>query len=317
MNDLSAVTQNFGQIATVLGIVAVTKSVAKLLGTVSDQIGLFLEPIHIRRKSHAEAVALKAEATAKAEVSVIEIESKINIENITDRTAESVRKRDEKRQKNKEAIIKKAADEMPEHASDEAVDEDWIAQFFESCQDVSNEQMQSVWARLLAGEVAKPGSFSRRSLALIKVMSKADADLFTRFCSTVWQTPNDLISVLSLSDYNSDILTFFNLKFADMTHLDALGVIRYDTAGYVLKFNTSDVRTVWHYYGRPHILSKTNGIEIKYGKVQLTDDGKELATIAGSVPNEEYRNRVVETLRGYGWTVDDNVPSDSSDMPNM
>ncbi len=255
MNDLSAVTQNFGQIATVLGIVAVTKSVAKLLGTVSDQIGLFLEPIHIRRKSHAEAVALKAEATAKAEVSVIEIESKINIENITDRTAESVRKRDEKRQKNKEAIIKKAADEMPEHASDEAVDEDWIAQFFESCQDVSNEQMQSVWARLLAGEVAKPGSFSRRSLALIKVMSKADADLFTRFCSTVWQTPNDLLSVLSLwSSLEAEIIDYFNLKFVDLAHLDALGVIRYDTAGYVLKFNTGDVKTVWHYYGRPHIL---------------------------------------------------------------
>ena len=84
--DLSPVT-HLEQLATVVGIVTVTKSVAKLLGTVSDQVGLCMEPIHIRRKSHAEAEALKIEATAKAEVSVIKLENKIDIENIKDRAA--------------------------------------------------------------------------------------------------------------------------------------------------------------------------------------------------------------------------------------
>ena len=63
--DLSPVT-HLEQLATVLGIVALTKSGAKLLDTVADQIGLSLEPMHIRRKSEAEADVLITEETAKA-----------------------------------------------------------------------------------------------------------------------------------------------------------------------------------------------------------------------------------------------------------
>lgn len=307
--DLSPVTQNLGQLATVLGIVAVTKSVAKLLDTVSDQVGLYLEPIHTRRKSQAEAGALKTEATAKAEVSVIKLENKIDIENIKDRAAERVGKREEKRQQNIEAIIKQAADKMPEHVSDESVDEDWVAQFFENCQDVSNEQMQSVWARLLAGEVVKPGSFSRRSLAVVKVMSKADADLFTQFCSTVWQTPEGLKPFVIFSDGTRSIASA-NLNLDDFIHLDGLGVIRYEGAsGFNIRYEFSEIPTTWLYYNKLRILSKNDAIEIYYGECVLTDIGQQLFTISGSSPNEDYRSWVVQTLRGYGWDVNDNVQS--------
>ncbi len=57
-------------ISLIQGTTAVPKSVAKLIDTVGDQIGLFLEPVHIRRKGQAESDVLLAEAKAKVEIAL-------------------------------------------------------------------------------------------------------------------------------------------------------------------------------------------------------------------------------------------------------
>jgi hypothetical protein len=167
--------------ALIQGGTAIPNAVAKLIDTVGSQIGLFLEPTHIRRKGQAEADVLVSEAKAKADIAVIKLQNKQAIQHIEDRTVERLRKREEKRQANLEAIAAKATQELPQAVSDAPVDEDWIAQFLNHSQDVSNEQMQTLWGRLLAGEVTKPGSFSLRALAIVKVMSKDDANLFIVF----------------------------------------------------------------------------------------------------------------------------------------
>jgi len=142
------------------GTTAVPKSVAKLLDTVCEQIGLFLEPIHIRRKGQAESDLSLAEAKAKAAIAVVRIENKDAIQDFEDRIEERLRRREAKRQATREAITAQAVQEIPESVSEQPVDEDWTARFFESCEDVNDEQMRLLWARILAGEVAKPGSFS-------------------------------------------------------------------------------------------------------------------------------------------------------------
>jgi len=289
--------------ALIQGGTAVPKAVAKLIDTIGDQIGLFLEPTHIRKKGQAEAEVLVYEAKAKAEISALKMESKLAIQSIQDRAAERVRKREEKRQANLEAITSQAARELPEAVSDTPVDDDWTTQFFNHSQDVSNQQMQTLWARLLAGEVAKPGSFSLRTLGIVKVMSKDDANLFTRFCSTMWQTPIGLWPIIPTLDK----LTSFpniNLKFTDLVRLDALGLIRFDpVAGFSLK-STKEIVWTFHYYGKQHLISKKDALVLETGNAMLTNSGNELAVVAGSMPDEECQSSVIAFLRQHGWTVE-------------
>ena len=164
--------------------------------------------------------------------------------------------------------------------------------------------MQSFWARLLAGEVTKPGSFSLRTLALVRVMSKDDADLFTRFCSMVWTSPNhglmpvipDLAKVRSLAGVE--------LRYPDFVRLDSLDLIRLaEAANFTLSFSSDDISLLLFYYGRPHLFSKKGTGLIRLGLAMLTDMGKELARIAGSTPNEEYRSWVLSTYQEDGWEV--------------
>lgn len=216
--------------ASILGIPALSKGTGKLLETVSNQLALFMEPVHIRRKAAAEADAMVSESIAKERVKLIKIEGKVAIEKREDRAAERVRCREQGRQINLESIVSNAACEVPKTVSDTPVDEDWSRQFFERCQDVGNEEMQILWGKLLAGEVASPKSFSIQTLAAVQSMSKGDADLFTRFCITIWRMDGKPLCIIP-NVKSSLVREKLNLKFDDLMRLESFGLMKYFAEG--------------------------------------------------------------------------------------
>ena len=67
-----------------------------------------------------------------------------------------------RKKENRDSIILQAAQELKDKTVDDTkVDIDWVNQFFAYAENVSNEEMQSIWAKVLAGEVQKPNSFSK------------------------------------------------------------------------------------------------------------------------------------------------------------
>lgn len=306
----------------ITGSAEVPKSISKLINTISDNLGLFCKPYHIRRIAEAEADAEVIRADTKGEVAVIRFRDKLAIQEIKDRAEERVRLREDKRQENLEAIVGMAAREMPNDVSENPVDPDWTAEFFNKCQDVSNQQMQSMWARLLAGEVVKPGSFSLRTLALVRTLTKEDADLFTRFCSMLWMIPNlGLRPIIVPSADGIKSIPGIQLSFDDFVRLDSIGLIKFEIAGH---FNINVTLTMgsqepevpqefgWviGYYGRLHKLTprrrlkpnETFTFALRTGQALLSTIGQELALISGSVSNEEYRQQTLLHLR-LEWDV--------------
>lgn len=57
-------------------------------------------------------------------------------------------------------------------------DFDWYMRFFDGVGNISNESMQSLWARILSGEVSQPGSFSLRALETLRNMTQREAEVF-------------------------------------------------------------------------------------------------------------------------------------------
>ena len=153
-----------------LNLEALSKPACKLIEVVRAATGVVYEPTQIKRRAKAEAEAKTILATADAEAAEIAYRAAARLGHIEVR-----------RQENIESIVDKAVDNMPDEASEEPVDQDWVHQFFEQCQDVSNEQMQALWARLLASEVARPGSFSPRTMSVVRFLRVEDAALFTKF----------------------------------------------------------------------------------------------------------------------------------------
>ena len=63
----------------------------------------------------------------------------------------------------------------PQEPPERTVDEDWLYRWRDSASDVSEEELQALWGRVLAGEVKSPGTFSLRTLQFLKNLSKEEA----------------------------------------------------------------------------------------------------------------------------------------------
>lgn len=100
------------------------------------------------------------------------------------------------KQKNLDAIAHKAVSELPllsppgsvgDPAIPAEISDDWLNTFESEAENMSSDYMRTVFGKLLAGEVVRPGTFSRRAVKILGQMEKPEAEIFARFCSLAVQ----------------------------------------------------------------------------------------------------------------------------------
>jgi len=90
--------------------------------------------------------------------------------------------------KNLNAIVREAAKilENEEVSADEEIEppvEEFLSQFEREAAPKSTEEMKQMFAKILAGEIRRPGSFSAMTLRRVGELEANAADLFENFCS--------------------------------------------------------------------------------------------------------------------------------------
>ena len=241
---------------------ALSEPICKLIEAVTQCLGTLYEPTRIRRKAKAEADA-----------SLILAETDAERQALLKRAAHRLAIQEVRRQNNIESIINKAVKSLPETVSSEPVDQDWVSRFFDECKDVSNEELQKVWARILAKEVASPGSCSRKTLSILKDLSAKDADLFNRICNLLWLTNEDIF--IPYRDDLSFNVQFekYRMNYDSLLHLKSLGLIHFSQdLVYELNYKNSI-----SYFGNENIcfFAPSNLLK-KIFIFLLTKSGKEL-----------------------------------------
>jgi hypothetical protein len=90
-------------------------------------------------------------------------------------------------QQNTETIVTNAAEELSgdEFVPDESPEPEWISRFFRIAEEIPTEELQYLWGRILAGEIRRPGSFSLRTLELLRNLSKKEAETFVKLAPYV------------------------------------------------------------------------------------------------------------------------------------
>ncbi len=79
-----------------------------------------------------------------------------------------------------EDITAKALPRLDENAKPDSIEDDWIVNFLDKSRIVSDNQMQDLWSRVLAGEANSPGTYSKRTVNFLSDLDKIEADLFTK-----------------------------------------------------------------------------------------------------------------------------------------
>ena len=273
------------------------KPIDTLINKISDATGVLYEPRRIRHKAEAESDAAITSAKAEAAVDIIKTESEIEIAGLRQRAAQRRIKEDMRDQKNMEDIITKAIPHLNEEAKPDAMEDDWIANFFDKCRIVSDSEMQSLWSRVLASEANAPGTYSKRTVNLLSDLDKSDAELFTKLCGFGWMIRNVVPLVF---DEGAEIYNRHGIDFDTLSHLESIGLVRFAAPANFTQLNLPE-GFVMRYYGKPLVLEIPQDVDnvLNIGKVLLTKIGQELAPISGSKPVAGFYEYVKDRWKQY------------------
>lgn len=264
---------------SLIDLKGVSEPLTKLIESVSKGIGVLYEPTgKIRNaKAEAEAMLIMAEAGEKVESVALRALGRISHQEV-------------RRQNNIDAIVEGAVEYLPSEVSAQQIEEDWIVNFFDLGQDIGNAEMQRIWSKILAGEVAQPGSFKSRTVQAVKSLSVEDANLFTLLCEFSFVTDGDerIFPVFSHDFFN--FVRANGLSTKAETHLQSIGLLNSGTIWYGATRSEDKIYLQYfteEYYASPKPSKKTVDKVFMQG-FPFTEIGGELANIAGAQPRKEY-----------------------------
>lgn len=111
---------------------------------------------------------------------------------------------------------------------------DWSSRFYDSAKESSDEMIQTLWGKILAGEIANNGKFYKRTLSVLKNMEVPEAKLFVKLVSLLISKEmvpefifqeneffqyNDLQTLMDCGIVNSSdgLYTYENLKKLELS----------------------------------------------------------------------------------------------------
>lgn len=275
----------------------ISKPATVLIEKISNAIGALYEPTRIRK-----------EAQANADAAITEVKGQIEITDLHRRAMQRFITEEAKKQQHIEDITRLALPDVKNDAKTDQIAEDWIADFFDKCRLISDKDMQQLWGKVLAGEANSPGNFSKRTIGILAALDKADAQLFTSFCSFVWSigSPTPLIY-----DVNADVYVKAGLSYAKLMHLNDIGLVNFNTIG-TFNGNINQSHLVASYYGQEVSIALPAPAEsigrMDLGSALLSKAGAELAPMCGTQPNKEFFNYVTEKWLTRGYTISKTLP---------
>jgi hypothetical protein len=201
------------------------KAISRLVAGVLEIPAAYLDDFigGIKNKTKAKAIVSQEVAVAAAKFAA-------NDTDIVARAAHNLLAKEYRRQKNKEEIVKNTIDILlieaerqpqQDQASDHSVppspevDADWLNVFEKYAEDASTERVQTLWARVLAGEIRNPQRFSLSTLRFIAELDSVTAKLFETYAPFICN--NDFI--VSSPQLEGQLL-------AELLYLQDVGLIK-------------------------------------------------------------------------------------------
>lgn len=267
------------------------KVVEKFIDVVSKGIGTVYKPRAMRKEADAEAYRQEVLANAQAKSILIEGDAKIEL---YERVKNRIALQEINRQENIEEIIEKSIPLLKANTTDVEVDNDWRTRFFKKAQDVSNDEMQSIWAKILAEEVSSPGKTSLRTLDVVSNISKKEAERFQVACSFV--SNNSTIWKLNRQNALDD----YSFVYSDLMLLREAGLINdsdnLNSTISVLPEMKGAIHLIGKSFFMINIRGNTKLEKFTFQQIALTQAGTDICALLDVSINEEYINELLSEL---------------------
>lgn len=193
-----------------------------------------------------------------------------------------------------------ALEQEDQAPSDVPVDDDWLFRWRDSASQVSNEELQNLWGRVLAGEFKAPGSFSLRTLEFLKNLTQVEAEAIAKLSrfvvgGAIYREAKELFEEEGVS-------------FGFLLKMQQLGVISgVDAIGLTVTWGSVDTSTfVRPLLSNSMVLVATHedaSKKVTLPVYQVTFIGEEVLRLGTFEPHVSYLEKVGQHLKTQGMKV--------------
>ena len=161
-------------------------------------------------------------------------------------------------------------------------DFDWFIRFYDTVGNISNNEMQELWAKILAGEVNNPNSFSLKTIDVLKNIGKEEAVLFESVCKSCFVYDDK-----AFLPYYDSYMSRKGITYSMIMYLSELGLI-YNNSLLAKKIPVSNEGGAVIVNGDYLLTAKSvsdNTTLLYIKQFPLTAAGQELATLINGIPD--------------------------------
>lgn len=171
-------------------------------------------------------------------------------------------------QKNKEAIATKMLNEIKligkQGYENKNCNQDWFYRYWNLVEEISDEDMQSILAKILADEIVHPETVGLNTITCLLGLSKKDILSFQKMCSLSIHYSSSVFVIaqkLPFQEYGS--LEDYGISFGEILDFESLGLIR-STSLLPLGFESSNELDEVKYANRTIQIDVSIGFNVFY-----------------------------------------------------
>lgn len=175
------------------------------------------------------------------------------------------------------------------------IDDDWLFRWRDHAGEVSNESMQSLWGKILAGEVKSPGSFSLRALEFLRNLSQDEAKEI------------EYLSQFAIGDmiWRDDSL---DIPFGILLGMQELGILSgVESIGVKRSYpSTENSKYIRYFTSNNKIIFIEHDDPLKkldFPVYILTKIGAQILSLGKFTPNIKYLEQVATSFHQQGFSV--------------
>ncbi len=184
-------------------------------------------------------------------------------------------------------------------------DNDFFWNTIEYSKSISNDEMQELIAKIIAGEYNKPGSYSLSTLHCLKMLGKSELNMLENIislCINEHQIPQELFS---LPETIKPIMNDLNIDFSTLQTLQSLGLFLPNDMTQSLE-NPLKKNYALNYFDKKILFKpkNENSLSINFpGYYELSQNGKQIVKHLNPKFNEKYYNWIKTNYKINNYEV--------------
>ncbi len=249
----------------------------------------------LKEYSEKDGLTLKFKEDVDKYDSLVSIDERAKSRVIHKRTVE---------QENIEAITNHATKDIlnTKAVSDKEVNKDWIFKFFNLAEQVSEQDMQMIWGKILAGEVKRPNSYSIRTLEILSSLTKDDALIFSKLANFAI-SDNNIYPIAYI--FHKKHMDEFNKKelgliYSDIMIMEDIGLISTSKSFITYKYEDYNQVEICAGHQKLVIEIREKAKEQRFPAKCFTRAGTELLNLIDKKASDEYIKKIISYVGRTG-----------------